>query len=181
MSTENATGQTTLATDHTRIFRELFRCYYTGLCYEAHTYVKSKEIAEEIVDDVFGRLWEKKEAITIDTSARAYLIKAVHNACISYLRTAEARIPRECIDNRLTLHMPGESPFDYIVSLELENKLKEAVRRLPPQYGRAFRLSREKNLTYEEIACSMHLSVNTVKTYLKKALQHLQAELKDYL
>lgn len=181
MNTENATGRERLTADSPRIFRELFRCYYAGLCYEAHEYVKSKEIAEEIVGDVFGRLWEKKEEITIDTSVKGYLVKAVHNGCISYLRTAEARICRECIDNQLTLHTPGESPFDHIVSLELENKIKEAITKLPPQYKRAFRLSRESKLTYEEIACSMHLSVNTVKTYLKKALQHLRAELKDYL
>lgn len=181
MNTENATAQTPPGADHPRIFRELFRCYYAGLCYEAHAYVKNKEIAEEIVGDVFERLWEKKEAITIDTSVRGYLTKAVHNACISYLRTAEARVLRECIDNRIALYASDESPFDYTVSLELGNRLKEAIRRLPPQYRRAFRLSREKNLTYYEIACSMQLSVNTVKTYLKKALQHLRTELKDYL
>lgn len=181
MSTENTTGQERLTADSTRIFQELFRRYYVGLCYEAREYVKSKEIAEEIVGDVFGRLWEKKEEITIDTSVRGYLIKAVHNACISYLRTAEARLFRECIDNQLTLHKLGESPLDYIVSLELENKIKEAIRQLPPQYKRAFLLSRDKNLTYDEISRTMHLSVNTVKTYLKKALAYLREELKDYL
>ena len=69
-----------------KTFECLFKKYYVFLCYEARSYITEKHIVEEIVGDVFRWLWENRETLVITTSIRAYLVRAVHNACLSYLR-----------------------------------------------------------------------------------------------
>ena len=68
-----------------KTFELLFKKYYVFLCYEARSYITEKYIIEEVVGDVFRWLWENRETLVI-TSVRAYLVRAVHNACLSYLR-----------------------------------------------------------------------------------------------
>lgn len=79
-----------------------------------------------------------------------------------------------------TLFYLGESPLDYVISKELMERINQAVSDLPTQYRRVFELNRYQNLSYNEIAVEMGVSVNTVKLYQKKALARLRQELKDY-
>lgn len=166
-----------------KAFGILFKKYYVLLCYEARSYITEKHIIEEIVGDVFRWLWENRETLVITISIRSYLIRAVHNACLSYLR----RNQPECIEldgngaEKNTLLSLDESPLDYVLSKELIERVNKAVKELPPQYKRVFELSRYKNLTYAEISEEMGVSVNAVKLYQKKALAQLRQELKEYL
>ena len=75
-----------LKVENHKTFEFLFKKYYVFLCYEARSYITEEYIIEEIVGDVFRWLWESRETLVITTSVRAYLIRAVHNACLSYLR-----------------------------------------------------------------------------------------------
>lgn len=166
-----------------KTFERLFKEYYVFLCYEARSYIAEKYIIEEVVGDVFRWLWENRETVVITTSVRAYLVRAVHNACLSYLRQKQL----ECIEldgtivERSTLCSLDESPLDYVLSKELIERVGKAVKELPPQYRKVFELSRYKNLTYTEISVEMGVSVNAVKLYQKKALAQLRQALKDYL
>lgn len=170
------------AGDH-KTFELLFKKYYVFLCYEARSYITGKHIIEEIVGDVFRWLWENRETLVITTSFKAYLVRAVHNACMSYLRQNQL----ECVDlndttvDRNTLFSLDESPLDHMLSKELIERAGKAVKELPPQYRRVFELSRYKKLTYAEISEEMGISVNTVKLYQKKALAQLRLVLKEYL
>lgn len=166
-----------------KAFEALFRKYYVLLCYEARSYITEKYIIEELVGDVFSWLWENRETLVITTSIRAYLVRAVHNACLSYLRRNQPKHV-ELNDNeieRSTLFSLDESPLDYVLSKELIERVSKAVQELPPQYKRVFELSRYKNLTYAEISEEMGVSINAVKLYQKKALAQLRQVLKDYL
>lgn len=166
-----------------KAFEILFRKYYVCLCYEARSYITEKYIIEELVGDVFGWLWENRETLVITISVRAYLIRATHNACLSYLRRNQI----ECIEldddraDKNTLFSLDESPLDYVLSKELTERIGKAISELPPQYKKVFELSRYKNLTYAEISEEMGVSVNAVKLYQKKALAQLRMVLKDYL
>ena len=166
-----------------KTFECLFKEYYVFLCYEARSYITEKHIIEEIVGDVFRWLWENRETLVITTSVRAYLVRAVHNACLSYLRRNQPEYIEldETIVERNTLFSLDESPLDYVFSKELIERIGKAVKELPPQYKRVFELSRYKNLTYAEISEEMGVSINAVKLYQKKALAQLRQVLKEYL
>lgn len=165
-----------------RSFEQLFKKYYVCLCYEARSYIAEKYIIEELVGDVFQWLWENRETLVITTSIRAYLIRAVHNAALSYIRKNQLQyIGLEEVGSSNTLFSLEESPLDYILSKELIERIDRAVKELPPQYKRVFELSRYKNMTYIEISKEMGVSVNAVKLYQKKALAQLRLGLKEYL
>lgn len=167
--------------DH-KTFDFLFRKYYVLLCYEARFYITERHIVEELVGDVFRWLWENRGTLEITISIKAYLIKATHNACLSYLRKNQLQyIELEEVKDKNTLFSLDESPLDYVLSRELIERVDKAVKELPPQYKKVFELSRYKNLTYAEISAEMGVSVNAVKLYQKKALAQLRLVLKDYL
>lgn len=166
-----------------KTFEYLFKKYYVFLCYEARSYIREKHIIEELVGDVFRWLWENRETLVITTSIRAYLVRAVHNACLSYLRKNQPEYIEldDNVADKNTLFSLDESPLDYVLSRELIERVNKAVKELPPQYKKVFELSRYKNLTYAEISEEMGVSVNAVKLYQKKALAQLRMVLKDYL
>ena len=122
----------------------------------------------------------KTETLVI-TSVRAYLVRAVHNACLSYLRQNQpeyVELDDTCCRKGVLLFSLDESPLDYVLSRELIERVDKAVKELPSQYKRVFELSRYKNLTYAEISEEMGISINTVKLYQKKALAQLRLVLK---
>lgn len=167
------------------VFEQIFKKYYTLLCLEAKGYISSYDLTEEIVCDIFTRLWQNRETLTITVSLREYLIKSLHNKCIDYLRRLQTKeFKNISIENNdptaFTLSDLGESPLDYIMTQELEEKIRNTIELLPPQYKRAFKLSRVKGLSYENIALEMNISVNSVKTNIRNALAFLRKELKDF-
>lgn len=175
-----------LSAGNSAVFEKVFKKYYVMLCYEANEYVKDSFLAEEIVDDVFCKIWENRSTIVIKTSFREYLIRSVHHKSISYLR--KGKNEKDLVDwieenktERYNLISLGETPLDYIISEELEEKIDSAIDLLPDQYRKAFVLSRRESLKYEEIAEKMDISVNAVKLYIKKALSSLRENLKEYL
>ena len=165
-----------------KALEQLFQLYYVLLCYEARKYIPEKYIVEELVNDVFLRLWENRETLSITSSLRGYLIRSIHNACLSHLRKNQVQIAElsdDCTGNSLL--SIGESPLDYILSKELIEQIDNAIAELPPQYKRVFLLSRYEDKTYMEIADELNISVNTVKLYLKKALSKLRDNLYEFM
>ena len=163
-------------------FKSLFETYFTPLCRFIYLHLDDKNVAEELAMDIFIYLWENRETLVI-TSVRAYLVRAVHNACLSYLRQNQPEYVEldDTVVERSTLFSLDESPLDYVLSRELIERVDKAVKELPSQYKRVFELSRYKNLTYAEISEEMGNSINTVKLYQKKALAQLRLVLKEYL
>lgn len=166
------------------VFEEIFKKYYALLCFEARGYFKSYHLIEDVVCETFTHLWFNRETVSIRTSLRDYLVKAVHNKCIDYWRQSKKQqnnVGLEEAEFAFSLSDLGESPLDYMLTRELEEKINNTIELLPQQYKTAFKLSRFKGLSYEEIAGEMKISVNTVKTDIKKALAFLRKELKDFI
>ncbi len=175
-----------LKAGNTIAFDTIFKKYYQLLCIETRGYFRNNYLAEEIVCDVFTKIWQNRQELTITTSLRGYLVKAIHNKCIDYCRNQKIRekVSNYIGDNQqkaFTLTDIGQNPLEYIISTELENNLMEAIELLPPRYKQAFMLSRFQDKTYEEIAIEMSISINGVKMNIKKALEHLRERLKGYL
>jgi len=164
-------------------YENLFTEYYVYLCYIAIEFVKDKQIAEEIVSDVFFVLWEKREYIHITHSVSAYLIRAVKNKCINHnlhVKT-EQRLMQNLKDGQSHNHYSDDHQLGHLFINDLNSNIKRAINELPEQCRQVFLLSREEELKYEDIAEKLHISINTVKTQMKIALSKLRVSLKDYL
>jgi len=168
-----------------RTFEKLFEQYYSMLCLVAYDLIKSKHIAEEIVDEVYINLWQKREQIEINKSIRAYLVKSVQNRCYNWFeqtKTERLVMTREKDISSFEPILWGDDyPLGKILEAELRNSINTAIDNLPEQCRAIFLLSRNKELTYEEISTKLSISVNTVKTQMKIALAKLREALKDYL
>jgi RNA polymerase sigma-70 factor (ECF subfamily) len=169
-------------------FRSLFDGYYALLVNVADGYLHNRQLSEEIADDVMFRIWEKRKELEIHTSLRNYLIQAVYNRCINHLKSIKHKPenPENKITDENSQYMAYFSiynplPPSRLLTSELETSINNAIEGLPAQCKKIFQLSRFNEMSYEEIANELKISVNTVKTQLKVALKKLRIDLKDYL
>ena len=165
-------------------FEELYRQYYIFLCLIAEHIVRDPSDAEEIVSDVFVRLWNIREKIDITTSIKGYLVKAVYNTSLNYLerfRLIHKFSDRLSNSDNELLAWDSDYPLGQLYEKEIMNILDQGISTLPDGCREIFILSRNENMKYCEIAGRLGISVNTVKTQMKIALAHLRENLKDYL
>ncbi|GAA4315423.1 RNA polymerase sigma-70 factor [Compostibacter hankyongensis] len=169
-------------------FEMLYNRYYAALCRKTYKRIPSVPRAEEIVQDVFVNLWVKAASLYAGGNVRAYLYATLQNKILHELRTAYTR-SRYLKDIRDLARQEGElsaSGHAEALSLsalyvkEAEMQISHAVAALSPQCREAFRLSRDEQLSYKEIAERMHISVNTVEKHVGKALRILRLRLKEY-
>lgn len=159
----------------------LFNHYYPRLCTYATVFVKYPDVAEEIVQETFIRIWEKRTMISIRTTFKAYLYRSVHNNCINYLKgkkylsEKDEAFRKEVLkQTELQTRNLDTGIIDKIVSEEFETEFRIALRSLPAQCLEVFMMCRDEKLSYSETAEKMGLSVNTVKTQMKRALLKLK-------
>lgn len=167
-----------------RTFELLFKEYYVLLCTIAEHLVHNTEDAEEIVSDVFFKLWNNKKNITILSSVKGYLIKAVHNTAINFLQSKKNKDSIQNIriapDNEL-ITWNRDYPLGQLYEKEIIEILNRGIQSLPKGCRDIFLLSRNDDLSYEDIAKKMNISVNTVKSQMKIALSRLRKILKTFL
>lgn len=165
-------------------FEELYRQYYIFLCLVAEHIVRNSTDAEEIVSDVFVKLWNIREKIEINTSIKAYLIKAVQNTSLNYIKrfSLKSKMTESLSKSDYELLAWGSDyPLGQLYENEIMNILNQGVSDLPDACREIFLLSRDKDMKYCEIADKLGISVNTVKTQMKIALARLRKILKDYM
>ncbi|MFH5831275.1 RNA polymerase sigma-70 factor [Halalkalibaculum sp. DA3122] len=161
--------------DH-QAFEKLFKEYYLSLTRFAWRYVKSKAIAEEIVQDVFADLWDNREDWRIDYSIRSYLYKTVKNESLNHLKhqKIEEKYAGKWTDQK-------ENPtieFDYELREEqIREAVKKAIDELPRRAKMTYKLHRHDGLTYHEIAEVMEISVKTVESQMTRTLKTLRERL----
>ena len=162
-------------------FEELFHSNYSKLLALAYYFMKSQVQAEEVVSEVFLKIWRDRKSIRIKTSLNAYLNMAVKNKCLDLLRATKKQTdsdPQPYLDDSIS---KLTSPLDELVSNELQNKIESAIEKLPNDRKRVFRLSRDNGLKYREIADHLQISIKTVETQMCRALKQLRNELDEYL
>ncbi|MCI7007499.1 MAG: RNA polymerase sigma-70 factor [Parabacteroides sp.] len=159
-------------------FRYLFEHYYPSLCLFAKRFIDDRETREDIVQEVFFRLWDKRKQITVMSSAQNYLLTSVRNLCLNYLRRQETQQSFE----KSLFDQPEDEEGDRLIQLrELEELLAQTLALMPPEYRLAFELNRMEGKSLDEVAQQMGVSTRTVERYRDKALALLHTELKDYL
>ncbi len=165
-------------------FEVLYRKYYTFLCLVAERIVKSELDAEEIVSDVFVKLWRIKGKTGDIISIKAYLIKAVINTSINHLENKyqyNKFTDRLSINDYKLLIWDSDYPLGQLYKKEIIDLLKNGIDELPDSCKEIFLLSRDRNLKYSEISNKLGISINTVKSQMRIALARMREILKDYL
>ena len=159
-------------------FESLFRSSYVSLVRYAKTLVKDHDTAEEIVQDLFFRLWKDKEKIKIESSLNGYLFRSVHNRCLHYIE--HIRVVEQHAEEML--HQQAEvqeNPSDILHYKELQAKIATILERLPERCGKIFYMSRFEGLKYTEIAEKLSVSIKTVESNMGRALKEFRKELTE--
>ncbi len=156
----------------------LFRLYYKPMCTHAVRFVYSKEIAEDLVADVFYTFWNTQAYTSVNRSFRAFLFRSVRNRAYNYLANEFKK--SDSLDAVEQLETsPSNGPESMMRYNELYQKVDELVAALPPQCRNAFILNRFEGKRAKEIAQEMQLSVRTVEVHIAKALAILRDGLRN--
>lgn len=166
--------------DQEKSVKSLFDSYFHQLVLSAFRYVNDYAQAEDIVQDIFVKIWQQYDEILPIEDKKAYLFKAVKNSCLNYLRHVKVRqkFMAQAGDPH---HAAENSTEDHRAEAEQYLRVHSAVGKLPDHWREAFVLSKYDSLKYHEIAGEMNISQKTVEKYISKSLQFLRHELKDLL
>lgn len=171
-----------------KAFEWIYNHYYELLCRYAYRFLKDRNSAEEIVDDVMCSLWARHERVEI-RQIRAYLLHAVRNLCLNHLKSimccfqsSNGNIsPEENTAFLDALFCDDEHPLGILLEKEFEKELCKAVDGLPKECRKVFEMSRRDNKKYGEISKELGISINTVKYHIKNALRLINLSVAKYL
>lgn len=161
-------------------FEQLFTTHFKRLYAYALTIVKEDMAAEEMVQNVFFKIWEKKGRIDIQTSVQAYLYRSVYHESLNYLKHKKVKAAYQSHTVYQSKNQSDNASSKVQLS-ELQKKLDIALSELPEQCRTIFQMSRFEELKYQEIADRLGLSIKTVENQMGKALKILRVKLADYL
>ena len=165
-----------LALENRDVFEYLFRTYYSQLCRFSMKYVRQKEATEEIVQDIFLYLWEKRHTLNITQSLKAYLYTAVRNRSLNHIKANMNRVEMggELSEQEQPIYDPQSEALD---PQQLRKEITKAIEMLPPKCRAIFDLSKNAGLTYQEIAEELDISKKTVEAQMSIALKKLRQTL----
>ena len=159
---------------------ELFKMHYASLCNVSVNIVQDRAAAEDVVQDVFLKIWNKRNDLVINTSLKGYLFRSTINTSLNYIELNKRKVPiqKEISED---VQSAGSKVEDQLVAIELQEKLSQSINLLPPKCKQVFMLSRFEGMKYNEIADYMGISVKTVENQMSKALKRLRHYLHNYL
>jgi RNA polymerase sigma-70 factor (ECF subfamily) len=161
-----------------KAFEEIFNTYYKALCRYCARIVYDADVAEEIVQDLFCKLWVKREELEIETSLRAYLYRAVLNHSINYLNHWKTEEKYRKYIGFQTDNNDRE-PAQRLEAKEMQKLISLALQNMPQKRREIFQLSRDEGLKNQEIAEYLNISVKTVEAQMTKALDYFRKVLRD--
>lgn len=158
-------------------FREFYLSHAPQLLNFAFVYIKSKFIAEEVVNDVFMNLWRSRQRIHEIANLRVYLYVGVRNGISSYFsRNKDWQHVDIDTVSEVSLEFTTD-PEQQLITAELRKRIENAVAGLPPKCRVIFKMIKEDGLKYREVAEILHLSVKTVENQLTIAIRKISAEI----
>lgn len=157
-------------------FEELFQNYYSRLCVFSNSYVKSLDLARDVVQEVYIKIWDNKENFYIKQSLKAYLYQAVRNQSLNFLQQKKQM---ERLEKRLKKQheISVSSRTEELNTEELSQKVWRLVEELPERRRTIFILYRKHGLSYAEIAEVLGIARKTVENQMGKSLQFLREHL----
>lgn len=168
-------------------FNELFHLYHDPLVGYAASYLRNREDAEDVVQDVFVRIWDMRQEICPDKSLKSLLFTATKNQCISLLRSRIHRDAQELhkihpadLQLKIDLIALEYSTLETIEFEDLQGQISAILASLPEDHRRFFLMNREEGMQYTDIAKSAGISVKTVEKKMSATLRIFRHKLKEY-
>jgi RNA polymerase sigma-70 factor (family 1) len=159
--------------DDTEAYKQLFVLFYPSLVAFAVSIIKSKEVSEEIVSDVFVKIWEKRHQLDKVENLSYYLFTAVKNKCLNQLNNQKNKVGLEINDTVFEFKSLYHDPEQKMISAEMINQIHKAIQELPPRCRLIFKLIKEEGLKYKEAAELMQLSVKTIENQMSLAFKKI--------
>lgn len=172
--------QNRMAEDDQEALKVLYDHYNRRLFELAYAIVRSKEMAEEVVGDVFIQVWQKRKRIRTVENFAFYLYVMTRNSSRSYLRKYGQKKFLNLDELALPLYQIDATPEDLLISAEMLQGINRAINELPPQCRLIFKLVKEDGLKYREVAELLHLSAKTVENQMGIALKKIHTALLIY-
>lgn len=154
------------------IYKEHWELMYIA----AYNLVKSKQVSEDIVQDVFVNLWEKRERLVVKTSLKGFLYTSTIYKTYDYFRRNKSAITVELLESFNELQQSSD-PAKELMDKELNEFIENIINELPERCRVVFNLSRKENLSNKEIAEQLKISIRTVEGHISKALRILRDSL----
>ena len=175
-----------IKTGDQREFEMLFRSYVMPLCRYADHYLHDSFLAEEIVQDIFLKIWQQRLKIAVDISLKAYLFQMVHHACINALHHQKTKKAAHAIlySQEKWQILEQTLVIDYFLSEDPNTEykhqlLQKTISELPPQCLEIFTLSRFQDMPASAIAVQLNISINTVRTHIYRAMDKIRTVLSE--
>ena len=162
-------------------FGELFKLYYSRLLLFTEAILKSRELAEEAVEDVFLKLWENRKVLPAINNINYYLLVAAKHKALDYLEKMKKQAIISLDDMELEFGGIAVNPENTLISAESVRIIQAIINDLPPRCKLMFRLVKEDGLKYREVADLLNVSVKTVETQLSLALRKIGTALQTRL
>ena len=169
-----------LINENEAVFEQLFKKHFRELHAYSFSLLKDWDVAEEIVQSLFLKLWEKSEWTHIQTSIKSYLYKSVYHDSLNYIRRQKVQLKYQT-STAYAMKNDTDDAAGKLKMSELEHHLNNALGKLPEKCRAIFQLSRFQELKYQEIANQLDISIKTVETHMGKALRILRKEMKEFL
>lgn len=162
---------------HKTAYEQVFNKYYKALAIKAFLMLEDEMDAEDLVQNLFISMWQKSHYLSINSSLKAYLFRAVHNQCLMNLR--KRKVDEQKLEiYTFSLNKEDESADSEVY--EQQDQISLIFNELPTQRQKAFKLVYLEDKKYKEAANEMGVSVNSVKTHLKLAIKMLQKKLINF-
>jgi RNA polymerase sigma-70 factor, ECF subfamily len=161
-------------------FEALFRENFRSLTVYAIQFVREKAIAEDIVQELFVSLFEKKDTLKVDSINKSYLYKAVHNRCLNHNRDQKLRRKMNPAIQESVIKLP-EDPHELAMFIEFQDRFLQVLDELPPKRRQVFEMSRIEGKSSGEIAGKLKLSKRTVEKHIQLALKQFRRKLIRYM
>ncbi len=157
-------------------FKYLYDRYFDALYLFGHKYISSQDIVEDIIQETFVKIWEKRSSFYHEAALKAFLYKTVRNSCLNQIDHQKVRISYE---NQSAKDIYDDDYFlNNVIDEEVSNTIAEAVQKLP-ESARLIYLLSLKGLKNSEVAEDLDISINTVKTQKQRATKFLKETLKN--
>lgn len=161
-------------------FEALFLEYFRPLTVYAMQYVTDQMVAEDIVHDLFMKIYENRQAHSLKTLTGSYLYRSVHNRCLNHLDHKKVRLDKNPDIQETLAHTPSD-PFEIVSYIEFEHKYMQSLELLSPKCRKIFEMSRMEGKKNHEIAEELKISKRTVETQISLALKLMKKKLIKYL
>ena len=154
-------------------YKELFTSLYSYLYHFAWNFVKSKQLSEEVVSDVFIKVWEKRKSLEKVYNLKVYLYVATRNISLNYLEKKEHTNFADIEDFSANLKSNYSDPEQLLITSDMMMLINKAILQLPPRCRLVFKLVKEDRMKYKEVAEILHISVKTVENHVAIALRKI--------